>query len=121
MRLMIPAVAALLAVFAPAALTAQTALNLSLEQRSSLRCAAAFALVADAQARGDGNALKYPAMAERGREFFVRSSARIMDDTKMDRAAVAAALRKEAEAIRDKGELGQMMPSCLIMLEASGL
>ena len=85
------------------------------------RCAAAFAIVADGQARGKKDALAYPALDQRGREFFVRSSARVMDDTGMDRAAVAAALQAEAKDLWDKDAIGQIMPSCLLLLEASGV
>lgn len=60
-------------------------------------------------------------MDQRGREFFVRSSARVMDDTGMDRAAVAAALQAEAKDLWDKDAIGQIMPSCLLLLEASGV
>ena len=95
--------------------------NLSMEQTTSLRCAAAFALIADGQTRGDEAALAYPPLGERGREFFVRATARLMDETGLDRAGIAALLRKEAQDIWDKGELDQMMPACLILLEASGV
>lgn len=98
---------------------------LSLESRTALRCSAAFALVADGQVRADKDALAYPAMNERGREFFVRTSARIMDDTGMDRDAVAAALMAEAQRLWNAGggfagEIDQIMPACLLMLQASG-
>lgn len=110
--------------FLPAFATAQpapTPRSLSLENRTALRCAAAFAIVADGQARGKKDALAYPALDQRGREFFVRSSARVMDDTGMDRAAVAAALQAEAKDLWDKDAIGQIMPSCLLLLEASGV
>lgn len=97
---------------------------ISLESRTALRCSAAFALVADGQARADMDALAYPALGERGREFFVRTSAKIMDDTGMDRDAVAAALMAEAQGLWRgggfSGEIDQIMPACLLMLEASG-
>lgn len=112
--------------FLPAFAAAQptptpTPRSLSLENRTALRCAAAFAIVADGQARGKKDALAYPALDQRGREFFVRSSARVMDDTGMDRAAVAAALQAEAKDLWDKVAIGQIMPSCLLLLEASGV
>lgn len=98
---------------------------LSLENRTALRCSAAFAIVADGQARGKQDALAYPALDTRGREFFVRASARAMDDTGLDRAAVAAALQTEARALWAKGGIGgeidQIMPACLLLLEASGI
>ena len=106
---------------APAVVSAQTPPALSLEQTSTIRCAAAFALVADGQARGNEAALAYPPMADRGREFFVRASAHLMDQTGMSRADVAAVLGKEAQDIWGKGVLDTMMPPCLIMLAASGV
>jgi hypothetical protein len=99
----------------------RSASKLNLEDRTALRCAAAFAIVADGQARGDEDALSYPAMGERGREFFVRTSARVIDNTGMDRAAVAAMLQKEALALRSNGETSQILPACLLLLGASGI
>lgn len=116
--------------FAPAILVAQPApqpapqpepVPLSLENRTALRCAAAFAIVADGQARGNREMQAHPALDQRGREFFVRTSARLMDDTGMDRAAVAAALQAQALELRDKNEIVQIMPACLLLLEASGI
>lgn len=94
---------------------------ISRENAAAMRCAAAFAIVADGQAQGDRNALAYPALDKRGREFFVRVSARLMDDTGMDRVAVAAALQAQARILRDTGEIDQLMPECLLLLEASGI
>jgi hypothetical protein len=95
---------------------------LSLEQQSGLRCAAAFALVAQAQAAGDAEALAYPALGERGREFFVRTAARLIDETGLDRDGVSRLLSAEAvRLVREDGALEQTMPACLILLEASGL
>ena len=98
---------------------------LSLESRTALRCSAAFAIVADGQARGNKDALVWPALGERGREFFVRTSARVMDDTGMDRAAVANELQTQAQELWESGglggKIGQVMPACLLLLEASGV
>ncbi len=95
---------------------------LSLEQQSGLRCAAAFALVAQAQAAGDAEALEYPALGERGREFFVRTAARLIDETGLDRDGVARLLSAEAGRLaQEEGALDRAMPPCLMVLEASGL
>lgn len=95
---------------------------LSLEQQSGLRCAAAFALVAQAQAAGDAEALAYPALGERGREFFVRTAARLIDETGLDRDGVARLLSAEAARLaQEEGALDRAMPPCLMLLEASGL
>lgn len=94
---------------------------LSLEQQTALRCAAAFAIVAEEQARGVAEAQSLPPMAERGREFFVRVSAQLMDETGMAREEVAALLSAEARTLRDEGLVAQVMPACLLLLDASGL
>lgn len=95
--------------------------RLSLEQQAALRCSAAFAMVAQGQEARNTEALQYPAMAERGREFFVRSSARIMEETQMSREHLAQALAYEAQELRTDGKLGTAMTPCLLLLEASGL
>jgi hypothetical protein len=95
---------------------------LSLEQQSGLRCAAAFALVAQAQSAGNAEALEYPALGQRGREFFVRTAARLIDETALDRDGVARLLSAEAARLaQEDGALDRAMPPCLMLLEASGL
>jgi hypothetical protein len=86
-----------------------------------LRCAAAFAVVANAQASGDASAQQWPALGTRGREFFVRALAQLMDETGLDRDGIALLAGLEAKALRDSGDTDKIMPSCLLMLEASGL
>lgn len=104
------------------ALLAQEALpRLTLEQQTSLRCATAFAIVADGQARGDDKALAHPPLAERGREFFVRSAARLMDDAGLTREQVGALMGAEALKLRDDKDIDAVMPACLLLLDASGL
>jgi len=93
--------------------------QLSLEHKMLLRCSAAFALVANRQAAGDADALQYPPLEERGREFFVRSSARVMDEAKLDRAAIEAALTVEAQSLLQAGAVRAVMPVCLSVLDAS--
>jgi len=113
----------LLAAFSAAAFPAagQAAPQLSLEQMTAMRCSAAFAIVSRRQQQGDSRALAYPPLSERGREFFVRSSARIMDENNISREAVAALLQAEAQKLETGGAVDQIMPSCLLLLEASGL
>ncbi|MFB0612792.1 hypothetical protein [Aurantiacibacter poecillastricola] len=115
MTRIILAVAALLA---PSLAAAQAMPQLSLDQRMLLRCSAAFALVAEGQANGNEEAQRFPDMNERGREFFVRASAQVMDEAGLDREQIAAALSAEAQDIWDKGTLGEVMPVCLAMLPA---
>lgn len=94
---------------------------LSQEDRALLRCAAAFAVVSNRQASGDANAQQWPALGTRGREFFVRAMAQLMDSGGRDRAGITTLVSGEAEAMVAKGEIDQVMPACLSMLEASGV
>ncbi|MDZ4139050.1 MAG: hypothetical protein U0975_07330 [Erythrobacter sp.] len=94
---------------------------LSQENRALLRCAAAFAIVANGQAIGDPTAGQWPDLATRGREFFVRAMAQLMDQTGLDREGIAWLAGFEAKALRDSGETDRLMPSCLLMLESSGV
>jgi hypothetical protein len=111
-------------------LTAQApAPSVSLEQAMLLRCSAAFAIVADEQNRGIASARAYPPMATRGREYFVRSGARLMDELQLTREQLQARLQSEAEALRHgAAEVGDsaayldtVMQPCLAALDASGL
>ena len=77
---------------------------LAQEHRALLRCAVAFAMVSGAQANGDAEAMKWPELGTRGREFFVRAMAQLMDaallqgiDEGIDAADVATAV---VDAIR---------------------
>jgi hypothetical protein len=92
--------------------------QLSLDQRMLLRCSAAFAMVVNGQENGNAEALRYPDLAQRGREFFVRASAQVMDEAGLDRAQIAAALSAEAQDLWDSGTLDQVMPVCLGLLPA---
>lgn len=101
----------------------------TLEQAMLLRCSAAFAVVAGEQQRGVPRAQAYPALAERGREFFVRAGARLMDERKLSREQIEAAVRTEATALQDGAArasdpdkyLDDVMRPCLVVLDASGL
>lgn len=93
--------------------------QLSLEHRMLLRCSAAFALIAYRQNTGDASAQQYPPLKQRGSEFFVRASARVMDEAKLDRAAIGEALKAEAQTLLQGGTLAAIMPVCLSALEAS--
>jgi hypothetical protein len=95
--------------------------NLSQEDRALLRCSAAFALVAEGQAKGNAAAKKWPLVEVRGREFFVRALARLMDATGLDRGGISQLVGAEAQAIWDNGEVEKVMPACLVMLDASGV
>ncbi|MDP5102356.1 MAG: hypothetical protein NWP98_00335 [Erythrobacter sp.] len=122
-----PLIAALLsAQAAPAGSAAPTPIPdatpvLSQESRALLRCSAAFALVSRRQADGDPAALRWPVLEIRGREFFVRSLAQLMDKTGLDRGSVAMLAQAEAAALQTSGESDTVMPACLVMLESSGV
>jgi hypothetical protein len=95
--------------------------ELSLEHRMMLRCSAAFALVANRQAAGEASARQYPPLMERGGEYFVRASAKVMDEAGLDRPAITAALQAEAQALTQGTTLAAIMPACLSALDAAGL
>jgi len=94
---------------------------LSLEHRMLLRCSAAFALMAHRQAAGDQAAQAYPPLQQRGQEFFVRASVRVIDEAKLDREGVTAALTAEALELQEGNTLEQVMPACLSALDTAGL
>ena len=96
-----------------------TPVELSLESKAGLRCAAAFALVSYGQSTGDPFTANWPNLGDRGREFFVRELARIMDETGLDRAGIDRLASREAQELIDKGEVDAVMPSCLVLLEQS--
>lgn len=97
--------------------------DLPIEQQTALRCAVAIAIATESQRAGDAQGKDWPDLAEnnRGREFFVRSIAKLMDDTGIDREGIALRGRKEAQALLEEGQLDAVMPACLLMLDASGL
>ena len=105
----------------PASAQPAPARELSLEHRMMLRCSAAFALVANRQETGDASARQYPPLKQRGSEYFVRASAKVMEDTGLDRPGITAALHTEALALVQDGRLAEIMPVCLGALETAGL
>jgi hypothetical protein len=107
---------------AQAAAVAQPLPDLTLEQSSALRCSVAFGLVHQGQKAGNADFSNYPAMAERGQEFFVRTTARLMDDLGADRDTIMALVVRETQSLSDTpGRLDEVMPACLLLLDASGL
>ena len=108
---------------APTAMAQETppAPQLNAEQSATLRCAAAFAIVSHGQANGDETALEYPPLAERGREFFVRAGARLMDELGLDREGIQALVSAEAQRLWDEDAIAEVMPACMMLLDASGV
>lgn len=112
------------ALIAAAALAAQpvpAAPALSQDDRALLRCAAAFAILAEGQANGNAAAKKWPPIEARGREFFVQVLAQMMDRTGLDRNGIARLISDEAQNLWDTQEAEKIMPACLVMLDASGV
>ena len=110
--------AALLAASAQAATP-----DLSQQSRALLRCSAAFALVSHGQQAGNEAALKWPQLETRGREFFVRTMAALMDAHDLSRSEVGKlafdeTMRLMAEPRESREE---MIPACLLLLDASGV
>ena len=111
----------LLAAQSPAAQPQTAEIKLSADAHAALRCSAAFALVSYGQEKGDPASAKWPDLDARGREFFVRVMAQLIDETGRDRDQLAELAKSEAQRLLDTGEVDKVMPTCLTMLEASGL
>ena len=117
------------AVLLAAPATAQELPRFTLEHRMLLRCSAVFSIVAGEQERGVASARAYPPLGERGREYFARTGAKLMDDLKLTREQAAASLLAEVEAQQKAsteaadpaGYIDSVMQPCLSALEASGL
>jgi len=103
--------------------------ELSLDQATLLRCSAVFAIVASEQERRVPRALAYPALQQRGKEYFVQASAQLMDELPASQETISALLRREVghlQAESGKAEnpdaaLDAVMQPCLMSLGASGL
>jgi hypothetical protein len=96
--------------------------DLTLEQSGALRCSVAFGRVHKAQRAGEDGAAGYPVMAERGQEFFVRTTARLMDELGADRRTIMGLVMREHTALAETPEqLDEVMPACLMLLDAAGL
>ena len=116
----LPLFAALAALLASPA-SAQEAPALNLEQKTLVRCSAAFALAANLQESGDRSLGEIPELRARGQEYFVRAMASLMDAEGLSREAVAALLKAEVAELAQVDTLAKAMPACLVSLEASGL
>lgn len=112
--------AATSATAAPAATPAVTPPLLSPPQAAALRCGVVFARAARMQAERDPAAAGWPVLAVRGREYFVRVLARLVDDTGASRETLAGMAAREAAALTGAA-VQAAMPPCLALLEASGI
>jgi hypothetical protein len=95
--------------------------SMTQQQQALLRCAAAFAVVSNGQANGDSQAQQWPELGTRGREFFVRAMAQLMDQTGLDREGISLLAGAHAQALSANGEIDRVMPACLTILESSGI
>lgn len=99
--------------------------RLTEEHKAALRCAAAFAVVATEQARGEKEALGYPPLAYRGKEYFVRVSAQVMEQAGLSRETVRGLLVQDVSEMQQQAaafpepaaELRLVMRPCLDRLE----
>jgi hypothetical protein len=94
---------------------------LTAEQQTLLHCSATFALVSGRQHAGDKEALAFPDITARGREYFVRALVQLMDEAHLDHDTVARLVQAEAAKLQDSPALLEGMPACLASLEASEL
>ena len=119
-----PFAAALFALAPAAAALAQPAV---VDLDTAVRCSAAFGIVAAEQARGTTVARVYPPMAQRGREFFVQTGARLMDEQKLTRPQVQARMKAEVEGLQRQAAASAdpaatmrgVMTPCLALLDAT--
>lgn len=95
--------------------------DLSRESKTLLRCSAAFAIVSHGQSQGSEAAQKWPVMGTRGREFFVRALAQLMDETALDREGISKLVIAEAQRLKEAKGVDEAMPACLVILDASGI
>lgn len=97
----------------------QEDVKLSIPAQAGLRCSAAFALVSYGQENGNEASLQWPTIDPKGREYFVQTIARIMDETGIDRNQAASLVEAEAERLLDANEIDSVMPSCLALLDST--
>lgn len=116
------AAAALVSASLPGAAQAQAAVPdavpaLTLEQQMLLRCSAAFAIISWSQDQGNAAALRYPRDEDAYREFFVRSTAQVMDQVGLTEHQIEAAVQSQAQLLMDGETLELIMPVCLSLLQ----
>lgn len=109
----------------PAPLAAQDGV---VDLPTALRCSAAFGIIAAEQARGVASAQRdYPPLGTRGREFFVQTGARLMDEQKLTREQVQARFKAEVEKLQADAiaapdpvaKVRSIMVPCLALLDAA--
>lgn len=93
---------------------------LTAPQADALRCGVVFALGARLQAESSPLAAGWPALGTRGKEYFVRVTARLMDDTGANRETLVAMAMRHVAALNAPAATAAAMPGCLPLLDASG-
>jgi hypothetical protein len=89
-------------------------------QAAALRCGVVFAVGAKLQEQNLPLALGWPPLAKRGREYFVRVTAKLMDDTGASRETLSAMAMRHVPALSTPAVVAAAMPGCLPLLDASG-
>ena len=89
-------------------------------QAQALRCGVVFALGARLQADNSPLAASWPALGTRGKEYFVRVTARLMDDTGASRETLSAMAMRHVPALADPTATAAAVQECLPLLDASG-
>lgn len=119
-------IAALAAASVPAAAQEMASPHhVTLEQETALRCSAVFAIVGAEQARKDPVSASLPRLGNRGREYFVRTTARLMDESGATREHVKSMFRSRYEQVRAEFSGARdpvavrkaMMEPCMNLLE----
>ena len=95
--------------------------ELTLPQQTSMRCSAAFAVVVRERNAKRKTYPDYPDLDTRGKEFFVQSLAQVMDETGMGRDTVTKLVMDNVEYLSEPAALDDIMPGCLLLLDASGI
>lgn len=95
--------------------------QLNLAQQTSLRCSAAFALVQRDRNGGTDKHPDYPEMEERGKEFFIRTGIQLMEETGIGEAQYEELIFAEIDSLSAPQKLAEIMPGCLLLLDASGI
>lgn len=90
-------------------------------QAQALRCGVVFAMGAGMQAASKPVARGWPALGTKGREYFVRVAALIIDETGASREAIQAMAASQAASLQDDAAVVAAMPGCLVLLDASGV
>lgn len=69
------------------------------ELDTAVRCSALFAIIASGQDKGNAAARLLPPMEPRGKEVFVQTAARLMDEGHLDRDQTAARFKAEVTSL----------------------